>query len=190
MGIMFFIQSILLGCGLAADASAVSMANGFSEPNMKVRKSIFISFMFGLFQGLMPLIGYFVGHAVLEYIEHLIPWIALVLLVFIGGKMLIEGIKAKDSEEEVKKLTLLTIFIQAIATSIDALSVGFTIANYSIQEALITTGLIAIVTMGFCVLATYLGKKFGTKLGHKAEIIGGVILIIIGINIFVQGMWF
>ncbi len=190
MNITFLITSIFLGLGLAADASAVSMANGMNEPKMKIPKVLFISLLFGAFQGLMPLIGYLVGHAVLEYIDKFIPWIALLLLGFIGGKMLIEGVNSNDNDEvELKKLTIVTIFVQAIATSIDALSVGFTIANYNTTEALVTTSIVAFVTMCFCILANYLGKKFGTKLGHKAEIIGGIILIVIGINIFVQAMW-
>lgn len=185
------ITSILLGFGLAMDASAVSMANGLKEPKMKFEKVIVIALMFGIFQGLMPLIGYFVGSAILSKIEWIIPWIALLLLTFVGGRMLIEGIKHKDEKEEnACELTFKALIIQAIATSIDALSVGFTISNYNVNDALICTGLVALVTLLICIIAVYIGKKFGTKLGNKAEILGGIILIAIGIEIFITGVFF
>lgn len=185
-----FINSFLLGIGLAMDACAVSMANGLNEPKMSKSKMILIAFMFGFFQALMPLIGFFLGHAVLEYIEKFIPWIALILLLFIGGKMLFEGIKGDIDEGKILSLTFKTLFIQSIATSIDALSVGFSIADYKINEAFICASIIAIVTFVICIIAINIGKKFGTKLGSKAEILGGIILIGIGIEIFITGMFF
>lgn len=188
MNALFYAQSILLGVGLAMDACAVSMANGLKEPKMKINKIILIAFFFGFFQAAMPLIGYFVGHAVLDYIEKFIPWIALILLTFVGGKMLIEGIKHDEEEIDDKKLTIATLFVQAIATSIDALSVGFTIADYSILEAFVCATIIAIVTFGISFAAVFIGKKFGTKLGNKAEILGGIILIVIGLEICISGL--
>lgn len=190
MGIDFYIQSLLLGIGLAMDACCVSMANGLNNPKMSILKALIISFTFGAFQMGMPLIGYFVGHAFIQYIEPFIPWIALLLLGFLGGKMLIEGIKNDDEETKNESLTLKIILIQAVATSIDALSVGFTIADYSVIEAVVSTSFILLATFGICVGAVYVGKKFGTKLGNKANILGGLILIAIGINIFVQGIFF
>ncbi|MBQ8425671.1 MAG: manganese efflux pump [Clostridia bacterium] len=193
---MFFIlESILLGLGLAMDASAVSMANGFSYPKMKIKKIILIALMFGLFQGVMPLIGYFIGHTIITYIEKWIPWIALIILCFLGGRMLYEALKSNDECEKVektdcKKLTFKTLIIQSIATSIDALSVGLTIADYSIIKAIICASFITIVTFACSFGSVFLGKKFGTRLGHRAEIIGGIILILIGIEIFVTGMFF
>lgn len=190
IGSRLIITSLLLGLGLSMDACAASMANGLNEPKMKPLKVVIIALMFGLFQGLMPLLGYFLGHAILNYIDKFIPWIALILLSFIGGKMLIDGIKNKKGEEEIKVLTFKVLFIQAIATSIDALSVGFTIADYTIPNALICVSLVTLVTFIICIIAVYLGKKFGTKLGNKAEIIGGIILIGIGLEIFISGMFF
>ena len=185
------ITSILLGCGLAMDACAVSMANGLKEPKMKFNKIALIAFMFAFFQAAMPLIGYFVGSALLSKIEWIIPWVALVLLSFVGGKMLYEGIKHKDEEEDDNKtLTFKALIIQAIATSIDALSVGFTISNYTILQAFICCAIVAIVTFIICVAAVFIGKKFGTKLGNKAEILGGIILIGIGLEIFITGVFF
>jgi len=186
------ITSILLGCGLAMDACAVSMANGLKEPKMKFNKIALIAFMFAFFQAAMPLIGYFVGSALLSKIEWIIPWVALVLLSFVGGKMLYEGIKHKDEAEEDdnKSLTFKALIIQAIATSIDALSVGFTISNYTILQAFICCAIVAVVTFIICVAAVFIGKKFGTKLGNKAEILGGIILIGIGLEIFITGVFF
>ena len=185
------VTSSFLGVGLAMDAAAVSMANGMNKPCMKVKKVLLIAAMFGLFQGAMPFIGYLLGSVILSKIEWIIPWIALILLSFIGGKMLLDGINNKEEDCEAKEeLTFKVLLIQAIATSIDALSVGFTISNYSLIEALVCVGCVAFITFAICVGAVFIGKKFGTKLGNKAILIGGIILIAIGIEIFITGMFF
>lgn len=183
------ITSLFLGIGLAMDACAVSMANGLKETNMKFKKTLFIALIFGLFQGAMPLMGYLVGSQILTRIEWIIPWAALGILGYLGGKMIYDGIKGEEDSDE-KSLTLKVIFIQAIATSIDALSVGFTISDYTLVEALVCVGCVAIITFIICVGAVYIGRKFGTKLGNKAILIGGIILIAIGIEIFISGMFF
>lgn len=184
----FYITSFLLGLGLAMDACATSMANGLNEPKMKKNKVILIAFIFGLFQGLMPLSGYLLGHAVLEYISKFIPWIALILLTIIGSKMIYEGIKHKEEKEEIINLTFKTLIVQAFATSIDALSVGFTFSSYSLFKAILASIIIAVVTFMICVIAVNVGKRFGTKLGKNAEILGGIILVLIGIEIFITGL--
>ncbi len=187
---MFFLESILLGCGLAMDAFSVSLANGLNEKNMKNRKMIGIAGVFALFQGLMPMIGWVCVHTVLQYfqvLEKFIPWIALILLCIIGGKMLYDGIKHKEECEPVK-LSIGGLLLQGVATSIDALSVGFTIAEHPWQMALASVLIISLVTFIICMLGLFLGKIFGTKLSGKATIIGGVILILIGIEIFVTGL--
>lgn len=189
MDLNFYLQAIFLGVGLAMDACAVSMTNGLNNPKIGVKGILLIALMFAIFQGAMPLAGYFVGHGFLKYIEKFIPWIALVLLLFLGINMIINGIK-NEQKENVCGLTLKIIFVQAIATSIDALSVGFTFANYLIIEAVITVLFITIITFLICYVAVNIGKRFGAKLGSKAVILGGIILILIGINIFVRGMWF
>ena len=117
-----------------------------------------------------------------------IPWIALILLGFIGGKMLYEGIKHKDSEGERTAVGFGALIVQGIATSIDALSVGFTIADYNWVTALVCALIIAVVTFAICMAGLAIGKKFGTKLSNKAEILGGIILIAIGIEIFISGI--
>lgn len=187
----FFFNSILLGAGLAMDAFSVSLADGLNEHNMKMRKSVYISLVFGIFQAIMPFIGWVAVNTVAQYFtwfEKLIPWIALVLLLFIGGKMIIEGVKKKEEEEESGPLKAGTILVQGIATSIDALSVGFTVAQYTWVMTLVCCCIIAAITFALCLMGIFIGKKFGTKLSNKAEIIGGIILIIIGIEIFVTGI--
>ncbi|MBQ7224161.1 MAG: manganese efflux pump [Clostridia bacterium] len=186
----FFFRSLGLGAGLAMDAFSVSLANGLNEPNMKKRKMCGIAGVFGVFQGLMPMLGWICVHTVLKYFqafEKAIPWIALILLVFIGGKMLVDGIKNREEETQ-KATTVGAILLQGLATSIDALSVGFTIAEYNIWLALLSTAIIAVITFGLCLLGVYLGKKFGTRLAGKATIIGGIILIVIGVEIFISGL--
>ena len=189
--IKVILTSLLMGIGLAMDACAVSMANGLKYPKLKLNKLLIVALMFGLFQGLMPLIGYFVGSAILSKIEWIIPIVAIILLSFVGIRMIIEGVKCKDEGCECcADLTFKLIFIQAVATSIDALSVGFSIADYSLVNALTCTGLVALVTFIICFFAVFIGKKFGDRLGCKAQILGGIILVAIGIEIFVSGMFF
>ena len=189
----FFFNNILLGVGLAMDAFSVSLANGLNEPQMKKSKITGVAGLFAIFQGLMPLIGWICVHTIVQYFswfEKLIPWIALILLCYIGGKMLFDSIKNKDTvTEEVKRLGLTTLLIQGVATSIDALSVGFTIADYKFPYALLAVLIIAIVTFFICFAGILIGKKFGTKLAGKAGILGGVILIFIGLEIFITS-WF
>lgn len=191
----FIAFSIVLGVGLAMDAFSVSLANGLKEPTMGVPKICLVGGAYAIFQALMPMIGWFCVHTIAERFksfEKFIPWIALLLLLYIGGEMLIDGIKSRKSSEEValEKLTMKALFIQAVATSIDALSVGFTISKYSLFEATICNLIIAIVTFVISVVGVIIGKKVGTKLGWKADVLGGVILIGIGLEIFITGVFF
>ena len=174
------------------DAFSVSLANGLNEPNMKGRKMCGIAGVFGVFQGLMPLIGWICIHTIVQYFaafEKLIPWIALALLSYIGAKMLLDGIHDKDSEEPKPEVGFAALLVQGVATSIDALSVGFTIADYDLLAAVIAAVLIAAVTFVICFAGLIIGKKVGTKLAGKASILGGVILILIGIEIFVSSFF-
>lgn len=189
--LVFVFNSILLGVGLAMDAFSVSLANGLNEPEMKKKKLCGIAGVFAFFQALMPMIGWICVHTVLKYFqafEKCIPWIALVLLVFIGGKMLLEGLRPEDSKETNTKVGLTALLIQGVATSIDALSVGFTIAEYGFVMALVCSLIIAAVTFFICVAGLLIGKKFGTKFSNRASILGGVILIFIGLEIFITGI--
>ena len=187
----FFINSVLFGVGLAMDAFSVSLANGLQEPRMKPGRMCEIAGTFALFQILMPLIGWFCVRTAAERFaafHRLIPWIALFLLLYIGGKMLLEGLRGSGAQEEAPVLTRTGLLLQGIATSIDALSVGFTIADYSWQAALIEALIIGAVTFGICIAGLKIGKRFGTKLAGKASILGGVILITIGLEIFLKGV--
>ena len=187
----FFINSILFGVGLAMDAFSVSLANGLQEPRMKPGRMCEIAGTFALFQILMPLIGWFCVRTAAERFaafQRLIPWIALFLLLYIGGKMLLEGLRGGGAKEEAPVLTRTGLLLQGIATSIDALSVGFTIADYSWQAALVEALIIGAVTFGICIAGLKIGKRFGTKLAGKASILGGVILIAIGLEIFLKGV--
>lgn len=189
----FLVTSFLLGVGLAMDAFSVSLANGLNEPEMKPRKMTFIAGIFAFFQGIMPMIGWVCVHTILqvfEVFEKFIPWIALILLAYIGGKMLIDGIKNEIETVDACGITLKALMVQGVATSIDALSVGFTIAEYNFVMAIICVIIIMVVTYVICFGGLIIGKKFGTKLSNKATIMGGIILILIGLEIFITGVFF
>ena len=188
LGFVFFFKSIMLGVGLAMDAFSVSLANGLNEPTMKKKKMCGIAGIFSIFQFAMPMIGWICVSTIARLFgvfEKFIPWIALILLGYIGGKMLYEGIVNKDSEEENASVGIKGLLVQGVATSIDALSVGFTISGYSCFEALVACLLIGVVTFLICYAGLIIGKKAGTKLAGKAGILGGVILILIGLEIFI-----
>ena len=190
--ILFFFNSILLGVGLAMDAFSVSLANGLNEPGMKRKKMCGVAGIFACFQALMPMIGWVCVHTILQHFkafEKFIPWIALGMLLYIGGKMLIEGIKNKDGEAEKPEVGFAALLVQGVATSIDALSVGFTIAEYGLLMAVVCAVIIAAVTFVICMAGVVIGKKFGTKFANKATIFGGLILIIIGLEIFITGVF-
>ena len=187
----FIINSVLLGVGLAMDAFSVSMANGLNAPNMSRGMHLAIPLTFAGFQFLMPMIGWFCVRAIAEAFtafQRAIPWIALLLLGFIGSKMLIEGVRGGDATTNDAGLTPGVLAMQGVATSIDALSVGFTIAEYHVVKALAAGLIIAGVTFAICVLGLRIGRQFGTRLAGRASILGGVILIGIGIEIFATGL--
>lgn len=187
---IFVLNSVLLGVGLAMDAFSVSMANGLNDPKMKKNRMCGIAGVFAGFQFAMPMIGWICVHTIVQSFqafEKLIPWIALILLALIGGKMLIGGIRNIDPEDEKTNLGIGALLVQGIATSIDALSVGFTISEYGWLMALAASLIIAAVTFTICILGLWIGRKFGTRLANRAQILGGVILIAIGIEIYITG---
>ena len=193
VGFVFFFNAVLLGVGLAMDAFSVSLANGLREPCMRKKRMCFVAGVFAFFQFLMPMIGWVCVHTVAQHFaafEKLIPYIALALLLFIGGKMLLEGVKGgDDDDDELKAVGFAGLMVQGIATSIDALSVGFTIADYDFWTALLAAVIIAVVTFFICFGGLEIGKKVGTRLAGKANILGGVILIFIGLEIFLTSMF-
>lgn len=193
----FFLLSIGLGVSLAMDAFSVSLANGLNEPTMSVKKSLGVAGIFGLFQGMMPFIGWVLVTqltAVFNWLSPFIPWVALGLLGFIGGKMLYEGIREYKCKKDgggdecpvPQKLTFTSLLVQGFATSIDALSGGTTIDEYSWLQAAVCALIVAVITFGICFAGVFIGKKSGTALASKSAIFGGSILIVIGLWIFIK----
>lgn len=194
---IWIVTAIGLGAGLAMDACAASMSNGLSEPYMKRKKSFLIAGLFGFFQILMPILGYLtitllsstLGDSFSKIFGYFVPWIALILLLFLGIKTIVEGVQeGKENEtiesKKVKNITFEYLLLQAVATSIDALSVGIIYGNVKPLEAYLTFAIVGLVTFGICIAAVYIGKKFGTLFANKATIAGGIILIAIGLEIF------
>lgn len=192
---------LLTGVGLSMDAAAVSMTNGMNEPKMKLPKILLIALFYGVAQGLMPLIGYYAGSLFAEAVAKIAPWIALVLLGFIGGKMIFEAIRAfkkkKNGEEaeEAKPLLIGALAAQAIATAIDALAVGVSLVALDKSGALavnifVAVSMIAVTTFVISLISVFIGKKFGELLSDKAELVGGLILVAIGLKIFIEGVFF
>ena len=192
LGFAFFLNSILFGVGLAMDAFSVSVANAIADPDMKTRQRLRIAGCFALFQILMPLLGWLCVRTIAESFtafQKLIPWIALGLLLYIGGKMLLEGLhKEEDKGEEKEGLGRGTLLLQGVATSIDALSVGFTIEEYPFAAALTESLIIGAVTLLICLAGLFLGRTIGRRLSRIAPILGGIILIGIGVEIFLTGI--
>lgn len=212
---LFLMNSVLLGVGLAMDAFSVSLANGLTDHGMKPAKMLAVSGVYGLFQWFMPLAGWILVHTAVEHFAILtgvVPFIALILLSWIGGKMIVEGVqeirkekkekasggsvdKAEDesadkadggSDGNAHPLTLRLLLVQGVATSIDALSVGFTIADYGFWMALLAAVVIGLVTWALCFCGLAIGKRFGVKLAGKATLIGGIILVGIGLEILIS----
>lgn len=192
MSFVFVLNSVMLGIGLAMDAFSVSLANGLNEPDMTKKKTLGIAATFAVFQFGMPMLGWICVHTILELFnsfQFIIPWIALLLLGYIGGKMIHDGIKGEDDGVENSGTGFKQLMVQGVATSIDALSVGFTIAAYNLTMATAASGIILIVTFIICILGLYLGKTVGTRIGSRATIMGGLILIGIGLEIFITSFF-
>lgn len=186
--VMFF-TLLLMGVGLSMDAFAVSICKGLSMRKVNKKQCLVIGLFFGGFQALMPFIGWVLGSQFEQYITSIDHWIAFILLGFIGGKMVVEAIREKDEAVEVGKmdppLDLKEMFILAIATSIDALAVGITFAflQVPIVEAI---SIIGITTFVISVIGVYVGNFFGNRYKKKAELAGGMILILIGLKILLE----
>lgn len=186
----FILNSILLGAGLAMDAVSVSVANGLEEPGMSGKKTAGIAGTFAFFQWLMPMLGWFFVTSLLSVfraVAPFLPFVSFALLLYIGGKLCLEGIKGETDENPDSGLGMKALFLQGIATSIDALSVGFTLASYRAAEALLSSVLIALTTFFLCLGALHAGKQAGAVLNRQAKILGGLILIVIGARIFITG---
>jgi len=184
---MTFVQVLLIGIGLSMDAAAVSMTNGLAECKMRNKKTLLIALVFGVFQGVMPMIGYFAGYIFAGFFTGITPYLALVLLVFIGVKMIVEAFKNDTGLNNVC-LTKKVLLIQAVATSIDALAVGLVFVSLPISVAMLDFLFIAFITFIISAISVLIGKKFGNLFSNKAQIAGGIILIIIGLKIFIDYM--
>lgn len=179
---MNYFELFLIAVGLAMDAFAVSLCKGLEMKRFQFSRALFLGGLFGLFQALMPLAGFYLSKNFVQYIEGFDHWIAFLLLVFIGGKMM----KEARREEENSGFSLGELLVLAVATSIDALAVGVTFAvlpKIDIRFAALSIGG---VTAVLCVLAVGIGHKFGTKIGSKAEYSGGIILILLGCKILLE----
>lgn len=183
-------ELILIGIGLSMDAFAVSVTNGLCCKNIKIGGTIATGLCFGIFQGLMPLIGYFLGIGFSKYITAFDHIIALVLLGFIGGQMIWESFKKNEEECKENTLTAKMLFMQGIATSIDALAIGVSFAALKNVNIGFAASAICCITFIFSIVGVKIGKKFGMILNNKAQVLGGIILIGIGIKIFVEHTFF
>lgn len=190
---VFILNTCLLGVGLAMDAFSVSLANGLREPRMGFGRMSLIAGTFAVFQFVMPMTGWICIHTIVEYfrkIERFIPFIGFAVLMWIGLEMVLEGIgrKSNDEDDGQRTLSFGKLFVQGVGTSIDALSVGFTIEQYDAGTAVVASLIIGVITFGICLAGTVIGKRFGTKLAKKASVLGGVILIAIGFEILLKGV--
>lgn len=176
---------IFLALGLAMDAFAVSMTNGMCCRIHPAKNALSSGMAFGTFQGLMPLIGYLAGNAFSDIVESVDHWVALLLLGFLGGRMIHEALSDSGQTVSIKPFTLKTLLLQAVATSIDALAVGVTLGVMQV-DILTAVSIIALITFAFSFSGVFIGKSLGALLGSKAELLGGVILLLIGLRIFIE----
>lgn len=192
-GNMGFFEIFMIGVGLSMDAFAASVCKGLSMRKAEVKNILIIALFFGGFQALMPFIGWALGTQFESYITSIDHWIAFVLLVFIGGKMIAEAVRPEDENVEIDKmdppLDVKEMFVLAVATSIDALAVGITFAflNYPIGEAVTIIGL---TTFCISIGGVYVGNFFGNRYKKKAELAGGIILVLIGVKILLEHLGF
>lgn len=187
---MTYIELLLIAIGLSMDAFAVSITNGLCCTNLKKNQIFMIGLCFGGFQGLMPTAGFFLGKAFEVYITALDHYIALVLLGYIGGKMIYDALTEKEETGNQYTLTVRTLLMQGVATSIDALAVGVSFAALPGVNIMVAALSIAVVTFAFSVVGVCFGKRFGARLGSRALLAGGMILVGIGVKIFIEHMFF
>lgn len=186
---MSLIELVLIAVGLAMDAFAVSICKGLAMAKINYKKAVIIALFFGVFQAIMPFIGYHLGLAFSDKIAFIDHWIAFILLVLIGINMIKEGLEQDEDNEQDDTLRIGGLIMLSIATSIDALIIGMTFAflNVSIIPSIIVIG---IITFVLCIIGVKVGNVFGEKYRSKAEFIGGAILVLIGIKVLVEHLFF
>lgn len=182
---MSFIELFILAVGLSMDAFAVAVCKGLSTPKLKPINMLVTGLWFGGFQGLMPLIGYFLGATFQKYITPIDHWVALILLGFIGGNMIKESFSTEEEKCD-NSFGFKTMFVMAVATSVDALAVGITFAVLPDVNVWWAVTLIGVITFVLSAIGVFIGHKFGEKYKSKAEFLGGVILILMGIKILLE----
>ena len=190
MSDLFLINSMFLGVGLSMDAFSVSLVNGLSDPELHPLKAAKIALVFAFFQALMPMLGWVATHTMLHYftfLQKLIPWISLLILTVIGGKMIRDS-KA-DCPREQQELTGMTLLFQGVATSLDALSAGFAIGSYPCGQALVCVLVIALVTYAICFGGVLIGRTAGCRISANAQVLGGSVLILIGLEILLEHLF-
>lgn len=188
---MSFFDIFLIGIGLSMDAFAVAVCKGLCMKRINYKHTFVIALFFGGFQALMPLIGYFLGTFFESYITAVDHWIAFALLMYIGGKMLYDTFSSDDEEivcPVISRLNIKELFLLAIATSIDALAVGITFSFYKNTNIFLNISVIGVTTFVIAAAGVAIGNKFGTRFKKKAEIAGGVILVLIGVKILLEGL--
>ena len=186
MSLLFLLNSALLGVGLAMDAFSVSIAHGLSDSDMKKSRALEIAGTFGGFQALMPMLGYICLRTVAKLFysfNRYIPWIAFILLAYIGGRMCFEGLRKDKDLSEKSLLERSSLLVQGVATSIDAFSAGVAFVQYDYLMAVCASVIIAAVTFGICLCGVLIGKRIGLQFAKHAQIVGGIILILIGLEI-------
>lgn len=189
---MGVVTLLILALGLSMDAFAVSISNSLCFDGLRRRDCVFTSLLFGIFQGVMPLIGYFAGRAFSDVIRGVDHWLAFVLLVFIGGKMIFDAFREWNEPVACpvqRVLSVKLVFVQAIATSIDALAVGISLAALNVN-ILLAAGFIAAVTFLCCLVGHFIGRKAGGLIGNWAQVAGGVLLVGIGVKILIEHLFF
>ena len=188
-GALFYANSLLFGVGLSMDAFSVSLANGLADPHMRRHRQLATAGVFAAFQLIMPLVGWVAVHTLVGHITFLlplVPWVSLLLLSVIGGRMILGGAQHTGA---VAGAGIAALLLQGVATSVDALSVGLTVASLQLIPVLTEAVIIGIVTLFVCLFGLYLGRRFGGGLSHRASVLGGAILILVGIEIFLTGVF-
>ena len=186
---MSIAELLLLSVGLAMDAFSVSVCKGLSMKKLNLKGGLITALFFGVFQGLMPVIGYFLGSRFEKIISSYSHWVSFVLLAFIGGKMILEALKGGDGDDGGKeyRLDLKELTVLAIATSIDALAVGIVFAAEK-TNLLFSVSVIGIITFALSFLGVFIGHKFGSKYEKYAECVGGTVLVLIGAKLLLEGL--
>ena len=173
----FVFNSVLLGIGLEMDAFSVSVANGLRDPHMPMSGQLRIAGVFAFFQYLMPVLGWLGIHGVVSAFsafERMVPWIALILLAFIGEKMILEAVRGEEEAAEAVGLTWPALLMQGVATSIDALSAGFALESYSFPLTLLSGAIIALVTLLLCLVGVKAGQKAGQYLTRWSSVLAAL----------------